>query len=38
MRVFDEEVRERLFYAMAQNKTIKEYVGSILRAVRASGG
>ena len=38
MKVFDEEVRERLFYAMAQNKTIKEYVGSVLRAVKAGGG
>lgn len=38
MRVFDEAVRERLFYAMSQNRTIKEYVGSVLRAVRAGGG
>ena len=38
MSVFDDEVRERLFYAMAYNKTIKEYVGSVLRAVKASGG
>ena len=38
MRVFDAEVRERLIYAMTQNKTISKYVGSVLWAVRASGG
>ena len=36
--IFDDEVRERLYFAMAHNKTIKDYVGSILRAVKASGG
>ena len=34
-RVFDAEVRERLFYALAVNRTVKEYVGGILRAVKA---
>jgi chromatin structure-remodeling complex subunit RSC9 len=37
-RIFDEEVRERLFFAMAQNRTIIKEVASVLRAVRASGG
>jgi chromatin structure-remodeling complex subunit RSC9 len=37
-RIFDEEVRERLFFAMAQNRTISRDVASVLRAVRASGG
>ena len=37
-KVFDEEVRERLFFAMAQNRTIKDYVGSVLRAIRGNGG
>lgn len=36
--VFDSEVRERLFYAMSFNKTIREFVGSIFRAVKAGGG
>jgi chromatin structure-remodeling complex subunit RSC9 len=37
-QVFDEEVKDRLFLAMAQNRTLKEYVGRVLGAVRANGG
>lgn len=36
--VFDSEVRERLFYAMSFSKTIGEYVASVFRAIKASGG
>jgi chromatin structure-remodeling complex subunit RSC9 len=36
-QIFNDEVRERLFLAMSQNKTVKEYVGSVLRAVKAYG-
>ncbi|KAK3707760.1 Chromatin structure-remodeling complex protein rsc9 [Vermiconidia calcicola] len=36
LEVFDEEVRERLFLAMALNRTVKDYVGTVLRAVRAA--
>lgn len=35
-RVFDEEVRERLFYAMTHGKPIHSYVGSVLRAIGRS--
>ena len=34
--VFDEEVRERLCFAISNNRTIKDYVGSVLRAVKAA--
>ena len=36
MTVFDDEVRDRLFYAMTHNQTIKDYVGSIFRSIRRS--
>lgn len=36
--VFGDEVKERLFYAISHNRTVKEYVGSVLRAVKAGGG
>lgn len=35
-RVFDGEVRERLFHAVANQRTIKAYIGPILRAVTQS--
>lgn len=35
--VFDSEVRERLFYAMSFSKTIREYVASVFRAIKAGG-
>jgi chromatin structure-remodeling complex subunit RSC9 len=35
---FDEEVRRGLFDALSHNKTLKDYVGVILRNVRRSGG
>ena len=39
MTIFDEEVREKLFYAVAHNRTnLREYVGSVLSAVRAGAG
>lgn len=33
--VFDSEVRERLFYAMSFSRTIREYVASVFRAMKA---
>lgn len=36
--VFNESVQDTLFYAFAQQRTVRDYVGSILRAIRASGG
>lgn len=39
MTIFDEEVREKLFYAVAHNRTnLREYVGAVLAAVRAGAG
>lgn len=37
-RVFDDEVTERLFYAMSHSKTMRNYVGAISRAVKQNGG
>ncbi len=34
-QVFNNEVQERMFLAMAQNKALKEYIGTVLRAVKA---
>ncbi|KAF7191353.1 Chromatin structure-remodeling complex subunit rsc9 [Pseudocercospora fuligena] len=33
-KVFDSEVKERLFYAMSHSKTIRDYVGAVFRAVK----
>lgn len=33
-KVFDSEVRERLFYALSHSKTIRDYVGAVFRAVK----
>lgn len=33
--VFGDEVKQRLFYAVSHHRTVKEYVGSVLRAVKA---
>ena len=35
---FNEEVRRGLFDALSHNKTLKDYVGVVLRNVRRSGG
>jgi hypothetical protein len=35
---FNEEVRRGLFDALSHNKTLKDYVGVMLRNVRRSGG
>ena len=37
-RVFSEEVKERLFFAMTHGKPIHGYVGSILRSIGRGGG
>ena len=36
--VFGEEVRGKLMFALERNRTVREYVGSVLRAVKARGG
>lgn len=36
--VFDSEVMERLYYAMSYSKTVREFVGSVFRAIKAGGG
>lgn len=36
-KIFDEEVKDRLFYAMTHSKPIHNYVGSVLRAIGGSG-
>lgn len=35
---FDEEVRRGLFDALSHNKTLKDYVGVILKHVKRNGG
>lgn len=35
-RLFDDGVRECMFYAFSHNKTIRSYVGSVLRAIQKS--
>lgn len=35
---FNEDVRRGLFDALSHNKTLKDYVGVVLRNVRKSGG
>ncbi|KAK5124946.1 hypothetical protein LTR85_001136 [Meristemomyces frigidus] len=36
-RIFDEEVKDRLFYALTHSKPIHSYVGSVLRAIGGGG-
>jgi chromatin structure-remodeling complex subunit RSC9 len=36
--LFSSEVRERLFYAMSYSKTLRDYMGTIFRALKQSGG
>jgi chromatin structure-remodeling complex subunit RSC9 len=37
-KLFSSEVRERLFYAMSYSKTLRDYMGSIFRALKQNGG
>ncbi|SMR51088.1 unnamed protein product [Zymoseptoria tritici ST99CH_1E4] len=36
--LFSSEVRERLFYAMSYSKTLRDYMGTIFRALKQNGG
>lgn len=36
--VFNDSVQDTLFYAFAHQRTVRDYVGYIFRAIRASGG